>query len=101
MRVYRIENSKGEGPYMHRGWETRNHSFLPTPSEEGIDRLASDYCGFSKIKKLKRWFTKNELKNLRRLGFKLSVYETNEVKKGKQQLVFNRSNSVFIEYLDY
>lgn len=124
MKTYRIEHPwDNRGPYTSEGpynifdekekgldffcWAVDDHNDdnrsavpHPGPYEDGIDMdedLLSDLkyiCAFLSIDKLKDWFNSQELINLQALGYKVYVYETDEVLKGRKQCMFRRTPDV-------
>lgn len=105
--VYRVEDSKGSGPYMshYNLMEMsikHSDSKHPEPFDDDMDsteNFTADYvCGFSSVSKAKQWF-----KGFRRLldkkGFKLSVYEVPEehVMRGRRQVVFKKDGAKLLK----
>lgn len=102
VRIYRIENNNGIGPYCGTAetqWVTcwKRHNDKPTPDKDGIPDEAyagrgSARCAFTSIAKLKEWFDcQTELHNLSKIGFEVAVYEvpTHAVWHGNRQSVFD------------
>lgn len=94
MKVYRIEDSAGYGPYRGRhdmsAWSRRDHNdWHPTPLMEGLP-ISGRLCGFKSLYYLKKWFTPHELMRLKRLGYSIKKVEAKEVCYGKNQLTFKR-----------
>lgn len=96
MWVYRVENKDGEGPY--RGptndwfnWQTRSHNHLPTAPSEDLPTGRGWICGFKDKAQLNRWFTKKELLNLRKIGYRVKRISAAKVRRGKYQVVFVRT----------
>jgi hypothetical protein len=103
MKVYRIESENGIGPYQNGARDKipklYSHTGCPNhpcPWNDGISNIDFDneYCGFSSIEQLNKWFHGFKAP-LRRLGYKMAVYEVEEkfVNSGTRQLVFNKSES--------
>lgn len=97
--VYRLQDSKGRGPYWHEfdeQWQDpqNNHNNLPTPYEENSisERFKSGFhvCGFKSLKQMGKWFTKKEFREMKKVGLYLVAIEVPEDKiiKGKKQIVF-------------
>ena len=97
--IYRLQNSKGQGPYWHEfrdTWEDpkNNHNNLPTPYEEKniVDQFKAGVhvCGFKSLKQLGKWFTKKEFREMKKIGLNLVAIEVpeNQIIKGKKQIVF-------------
>lgn len=97
MKIYRIEDLDGNGPYfshlssdrLYKKLSSRNES-RPSPLREGLTiKPGIDFCGFYSIEKLKQWF-RGCLSELRKSGFYLAVYEVDakEIKFGIEQVVF-------------
>lgn len=107
MKVYRIEHeTENYGPYNGKVdcnmWQSVNHTAAngrPNPFMDNLNLEAYDYCGFKTITQLKRWFTKKERSNLKRLGFVVKVFDISEdkVKLGDKQLLFRRSHAKLVE----
>lgn len=106
MRVYRVEDKKGRGPYCGSGfinyYPPERHAHLqdidvrPTPRNDGIDFNSDDYCGFSSMRKLRSWFYKKDIEWLCGEGkFRIMVYEVPRdlVKRGKKQVCFPKNHS--------
>ncbi len=107
MRVYRVENNEGNGPYdpdTKLGYRIcRSHGHLrelrPTLPESGLFLPGKhQFCGCESLKQLKSWF-KGWWKQLRKAGFSISVYEVPEefVDIGSEQLLFIKSKAILIK----
>jgi hypothetical protein len=107
MKVYRIEDKNGIGPYsIYWEWQDVNHFIKinrhPFPIDEGImiNSLQIAYgidkpvCGFNSLDQLKDWFSNDEITKLFGLGYYIFFYEIEEefIFQGKRQLVFIRNN---------
>ena len=108
MKVFRIENSNGTGPYRHSeiGIELcRIHSGIPKHPGPFDDRDSngkplcnflwqdrSYIFGFSSLEQLLAWFL-DELELLAEHGFVVSVYKSSQVVEGKFQVIFIRESS--------
>lgn len=107
MKVYRIEHeTENYGPYNGKidcnMWQSVNHTAAngrPNPyADNWIILEVTDYCGFKTLTQLKRWFTKKERSNLKKLGFVVKVFDISEdkVKLGDKQVVFKRDDAKLI-----
>jgi hypothetical protein len=106
MRVYRIENKNGRGPYNGRG--DLPYTVLdgcpahqPDPRDDGFGSRWNKpdyYFGFASLDQLFDWFG-DILEHLDRYGFSLTVWEVDEsfVELGGRQLAFNKSEATLIE----
>lgn len=93
--IYRIENKKGKGCYrglvhsMEKAIEKyvdtkwfdvrREH---PTPScDKGIERwpFKREICGFVSVRQALKWFSSDQIRRLRRLGFDLKKVEVQTI----------------------
>ena len=114
MRIYRVEDLEGEGPYgdddswcstpkmferHHRSSRTpspdRDGMYLPLSMEVrlegGIPRwTVTSHFGFRTLKQLRSWFTPAARRSLSECGYVISVYEAPDeyVYLGNRQLVF-------------
>lgn len=104
MKVYRIENKKGEGPYrakkapvwLYKG-SCKNR---PDPSQDSKilmylmrDHKAHDYlCGFKDLKQLFDWFSPKEIEQLLDSGFKIVEMKVHKkfVEIGRTQIMFHK-----------
>jgi hypothetical protein len=106
MRVYRIENDNGLGPYNGRG--SLPYSVLggschrqPAPIDDGFDwcwRKPDYHFGFATLDQLFDWFG-DILEHLDRYGFSLTVWEVDEshINHGRRQLAFSKPAATLIE----
>jgi len=97
--IYRVENDLGEGCYWFKdtGKVLSNHfteegyPLHPTPLEDiGIERTPEieEVCGFLNLKQAKNWFTDEELKELKELGFHLKKVKVKKITaKGNKQVL--------------
>lgn len=94
LRVWRVENKKGKGPYRKdvEDWFNLNRDVeeIPLPECEGLPIGGNIICGFSSLKQLRSWFLPDELQRLRLLGFCIRRVEARKVWKGKCQCTFIR-----------
>jgi hypothetical protein len=103
---WRVEDKYGVGPYHYHTaqWRTKNHETCyrnPPPSDDfGSEwyEIEEDWSrdshrlvfGFSNYKQLREWFSKKELDNLKKLGYRTRKIKGYLVLKGKRQVVFER-----------
>lgn len=121
MKVYRVEDNRGIGPYMSNinglysvclkmGNTATGH---PSPrNDPSIKEWNRKYfCkkhkfGFNSINQLKNWMSKEIRLELSKLGLKLNVYETNEILEefeyaySDKQVVFIPDKFKWVEELD-
>ena len=111
MIIYRIENDKGNGPYnCFNDWviDKWNHNDLdhPEPWEDYIfdkiydmnEDILDFYCGFDKLYMLYNWFSDQELKNLKDIGYNIVEIEIDKnwviFGKSERQIMFKYSEIV-------
>ena len=116
MIIYRIENERGIGPYnCIEAWvcdEYYHNSFKhPTPCIDNIFDKIYDinevrhefYCGFEKLYMLYNWFSDQELKNLKNMGFNIVEIEIDKkwviFGKSKRQIMFKYSEIISKEII--
>jgi hypothetical protein len=107
MDVYRVEMECGTGPYRdprednwrYAAYHTSSH--LPCPYEEGIGIKSSERCGFASRKQFIKWFNARDRREMRKRGYRLVRFEVpaEAVRKGKAQVVFERSLATPVEVL--
>lgn len=105
--VWRVENYKGQGPYVDFCiWDNRNDEWAhgkthnsiwirghrypahPNPGQEGLNRSDVHLCGFESLDQLLSWFTWKEIRKMKRHGFRVVRRQASEVVRGKKQLIF-------------
>jgi hypothetical protein len=94
MKVYRIENKHGEGPYRSiacEEWETSSHNLGPRNPGPYSDFPEDDWhfipgytkraClfGFTTLAQLKKWFNTTERKRLRHLGYVIVRMQAHQI----------------------
>ena len=81
MKIWRIQDKKGRGPYYENlpySWTKRKHNTPrnPAPHEEpafsGID-VTPYHFGFSSMRQLRAWFDRKELTALYKMDFEIVV----------------------------
>lgn len=105
MIVYRVEKN-GVGPYRDTQVDLQamynrhnfSHKHKPPVIDCGRDPEEEEVCGFDSLQKLQRWFHGFRLP-LKRLGFKIYVYEAEPTIEGNQQLLFKDKESILIKTL--
>lgn len=104
MRIYRVENVRGEGPYcananLSKMWDEHNNSKShPCPLADSMSPVAPwEIFGFDSIEKLQDWFHGFE-EDLNVAGFAVNVYEVEEwrLNRGRKQVAFNRKMSSYV-----
>lgn len=117
MKIYRVENSYGEGPYqmLHVAALLRNHddgavatSNTPTPWQDPVlgdifgNLLNTHSFGFGSVAQLKAWFTKRSRNVLARHGLCVGVYDAPDADTivSPYQAVFPMDKSRRVETLD-
>lgn len=108
MLVYRIETGSGEGPYVDKDdslWHAESHNSnprTPGPHDDGIGQahnLEEYRYGFKSIADLKAWFLPQELVNLAKLDYSISVYKIDDslVIHGRKQIAFEYDAAEYVE----
>lgn len=120
MKVYRIEDSEGIGPFVRctgvvRYWDKTLEDQEADPSVNGVSPYShpnpsaefgkqigsSYYCSFKDIEQLLRWFPHGPgREKMQEADFKLRIYETEDYMEGKRQVVFKKSTAIPIGLLD-
>lgn len=102
MKVYRVQNKQGEGPYFNKDaafdswwihrWASSNHadSIHPEPCDEPVllekmnqipgFQFSNFVCAFSSLEQLNLWFNNTELVKLSSLGYSIHEQEADESK---------------------
>jgi hypothetical protein len=117
LKVYRVENSDGYGPYR-QFWQCKydevtydsmklNEAHFgcskhPTVLADKIQNFSCNYyCGFASIDSLKNWFDEKWRNILNEAKFKVSIYEvaSNNIKRAKssKQIVFKKVCSKIVK----
>lgn len=100
--VWRSEDEHGD--YIVDNLSTYNdfslrHCNFPTMYAEfysskwighDLKLLDEHFCAFKSIEQLQKWVTKEELKELIELGFKVYLIETSECLEGRYQIAFRK-----------
>lgn len=106
--VYRVERD-GVGPYassdgyaqsssahyteakLHKHNSDIKH---PATWQDGIrNRVKTEQCGFASLKQFRNWFNLKERRVLQNHGFELNVYQSDTVRAGGKQVVFERATA--------
>lgn len=96
MRIYRIEDSAGLGPYFGPYWinieGTYNSDRHPVPYSdvpgwELLKNHKSYRCGFNSIQQMIEWFD-GGFGSIDDNGLGISIYESNNVLSGTKQVMF-------------
>ena len=112
MKIYRLENSRSEGPYITtatspflydalykvKSWDDAH----PTPAGEGMDRykqISTYVCGFSSRAQFEAWFPYESHTAFNAAGFSVSEYEVPDehVEHGRYQVMFDRAEATFVK----
>lgn len=124
MRVYRVENNHGRGPYRcstgpaYTAARVDSHSrdykrYHPSPYDDpmlkhelSVGRIAPRYFfGFISLVSLKRWFPPHKWQIFGTHPHKsvtanrewyINMYDTDDYKIGINQVLFDKSNSILI-----
>lgn len=98
-KYLRIEKD-GDGPYVRSdniGWydwcdDVRRHNAAdhPGPTQSGMHRTDADLFGFKNWKQARAWFSDNERRQLKRLGFKWVWYEGELTGEDAYQVMFRK-----------
>ena len=108
MRVYRVENWSGRGPYNGKGcykagYDTACSDRHPMPYSDGIPYWDdTDRFGFKTKKALQKWFNKKMRRDLAKHKYRISIFEVpkENVVLGRKQLVFKRRRAKRVKKLD-
>lgn len=99
MLVYRVENENGNGPYMAFAPVLAEMSAAhgdaehPTPDEEGMRCIfADEYCAVQSLEGAQAWF-EGYGEVLDEAGFELTVWDAQDVRCGKKQVVFRKDTA--------
>lgn len=101
MIVWRVENDKGEGPYIHPRFHSyklsdmafaHRNSTHPDPFDENIKFDESYYCGFHNHSSVLEWFD-GYIDILTEYNYKIVKYKANNVLLGKKQVMFKKSTA--------
>lgn len=97
MKVYRIENEKGHGPYQvsYQFWtNTKHFNSKKRPAvQDDFDNFTKEFfCGFENMKQLGEWFSNKEIEKLETLGFSIKELNVSEYFIGKsgKQIIFKK-----------
>lgn len=102
MKVYRMEDRYGNGPWGARTAGRRDFrgNTLPTPMDDNIANLPESpgrniRCGVKSPADLRLWFDREDRAVLKHAGAKIAVYEAPDdaVWIGGHQVVFDREKS--------
>lgn len=88
--IWRVENNEGKGCYRYKNTKKfleyhdleNNQKNHPCPLfDTGIDRdlFNKEICGFYSIEQAMRWFSVDDLINLKTLGFRLKKVFVKEI----------------------
>ena len=95
MRVFRVQNKNGVGPYLTAKWLATKHdadfNLWPTPYRDrtfGRDIKPSERCGFINEAQLHNWFSDDELRQLSNEGFIPVVVEGEITAMSENQILF-------------
>ncbi len=105
MKVFRIQNEDGYGPYVsrftlpipeidimcnkHAGDAYFDSALWPTSFTECTRERGEDYrCGFINEAQLFNWFSEEEIEMLRRNGYDIVALDKEVTVIGKNQIVF-------------
>lgn len=117
MKVWRVENFQGSGPYQGTSmgsWadsseKHNNNAICPEPrSDAGLADawMNMDYSerdaylfGFSSLEQLQAWFSETELAKLKSMGYYVTCFEIPEpyIIVGSLQLIFKKVSLVALE----
>lgn len=110
MKVYRVEDDEGGGPYSgkhHRKVEIAYPKdaqvYWPVPCEDGLSDVPRDYVyGFASMKQVRAWFGSKGRRALAKLGFGLTVFDVDakSVRRGYHQVAFHKDEAQPIKRLD-
>lgn len=109
MKVYRIEDKTGWGPFQ-TGLAKPEHYEPPGPASDGVfgsieeyfellhhnyDEMIAHNYGFQTKTKLKQWFNKSDLRAFERAGTYVYEYSVpdGKVKEGGHQCAFKKTDA--------
>lgn len=74
------------------------HSRFPTPNKDKkLGSIDSDeFCAFKSINQLKRWFTKKELVEINKIGFKILLLDVSNYAIGTNQILYKKKDIISI-----
>lgn len=111
MKIYRVENRDGEGPYQcgdRSPWwlDKRESTEHPEPNYIFLLENPEWFCGFDSPEQLFAWFTCDELERLKKEGFLVHIFEVPEadkddlVRADNRQVLFRRLKLAPIAVID-
>lgn len=109
MRVYRVQDANGEGPYQSLTWAS--WAFLEGvdpdgdrdkrwPTHGALDEVYDTgevRFGFKSPEQLASWFNERERTALEMAGFRVAVYDAPRVWPGRKQVAFDIEGAKLIE----
>jgi hypothetical protein len=108
MRLFRVENINGDGPYRSGGMTDARRAIRdshdadkdghPPPHLDGILSMIGRVCGFSSLTQLHRWFSDDELTILENEGYHIQEYESRDVIVGDFQVAFRQTGATRVVY---
>ena len=106
--VYRVEDSKGSGPYRSQYYETlmlpsrceerHSNDEHPCPAEDRILHrymYTDEYCGFKDLDQFRAWFNLRDRRKLDSQGLSLAVYRVSNsnITYGEHQVLFYKGRA--------
>lgn len=99
MRVFRIEDDNGNGPFRHdhilnamgRHIDHDCDNGFPTPHQEGLDFRSGEHkCGCASMRDLVTWFPRPVRQILAREGYSFTVLEVpdDRIQMGERQVIY-------------
>lgn len=93
MRIYRMEDENGIGPFTQGDMQDYPSNAFPTPLRDGLSfRLCDEVCGCTNKRDFIKWFPKLVRIDLQDLGYRVKVYHipANQIRHGGMQSLFTR-----------
>jgi hypothetical protein len=97
--VYRIQDNNGRGPFKPGFTETwikeqKNTSYFRISELNKLRKIKNKGCGCLSLSDLKKWFTKEEYQNLKKLGYICVKMKGKILLKNSDQVVFSKTSKL-------
>ena len=101
IRIVRIENKRGGGPYSDGNGILCGIATKRTPVAKKWHNGSSNVkYGFLGFRQLNNWFTKEELADLNRNGFFISIYRAKPLYVDRKQVYFDMATAKCLKRVD-
>lgn len=102
IRIVRVENKRGDGPYSSGDGIICGTATKRTPVAKKWHNGSSDTIkyGFLGFRQLNNWFTKEELATLDRNGFFVSIYRAKPLYVDRKQVYFDFATAKRLKCVD-